>query len=407
MSKDKVDINIKPFGFLDLLEFKKLIPNRKNRIAGASAEPINETPPVNVLASRLHPDCQYLSVSEIIENTDKAKTYKLIPDRNSGTFELAQFRSGQYLSFTFNIEDTVVTRPYSISSSPKDALNGFYEITVERTNGGYVSNYIFNNWQIGTEVKCSDPQGHFYYERLRDSKKVIGLAGGCGITPFKSIAKSIIDGTLDIEMTLLYGSNTVNDIIFHKELDDMAKESEGKFKIIHVLSEEKVKGYEDGFLTCNLIKRYADSKDTTIFICGPQVMYKFLHKELQDLNLRKKFLRWETFGEIKDINQVEEYPRDKTKENYEIIVHMGGNKQSITALAKESVLVAMERAGMNPPSICRSGSCGFCRSLLIKGDIYITDTDDGRRLADKEYGYIHPCSSFPLSDLEIIVPRAR
>ncbi len=407
MSKNKVDINIKPFGFLDLLEFKKLIPGRKNRIAGASAEPINETPPVNALANRLHPDYQYLSVSEIIENTEKAKTYRLIPDKNSGTFDLAQFRPGQYLSFTFNIEDTVVTRPYSISSSPKEALSGFYEITIEKTNGGYVSNHIFNNWQIGTEVKCSDPQGHFYYEKLRDSKKVIGLAGGCGITPFKSIAKSIIDGTSDIELTLFYGSNTINDIIFHKELDELAKESEGKIKIIHVLSEEKAEDFENGFLTCDLIKKYVNPKDTTVFICGPQVMYKFLHKELQALNLRRKFIRWETFGEIKDINQVEEYPRGKTKENYQIIVHMGGNKQSITASAKESVLVAMERAGMNPPSICRSGSCGFCRSLLIKGDVYITDTDDGRRLADKEYGYIHPCSSFPLSDLEIIVPRAR
>ncbi len=407
MSKNKVDINIKPFGFLDLLEFKKLIPGRKRKIENASTKPINEAPPVNVLANRLHPEHQYLSVSEIIKNTEKATTYRLIPHRNSGTFELPQFRPGQYLSFTFNIEDTVVTRPYSISSSPKEALDGFYEITVERSEGRYVSNYIFNNWRIGTIVKCSDPQGHFYYEKLRDSKSIIGLAGGCGITPFRSIAKSIVEGTLDIKMTLLYGSNTINDIIFHKELDDLAKESKNKIKIIHVLSAEKAESCENGFLTCDLIKKYAAPKDTTVFICGPQVMYEFLHKELQALNLSRKLIRWETYGEIKDINQVKEYSKDRAGDSYQITVHMGGKKQNIAASAKESVLVAMERAGMRPPSICRSGACGFCRSLLIKGDVYITDTDDGRRLADKEYGYIHPCSSFPLSDLELIVPRAR
>lgn len=407
MSKNKVNINIKPFGFLDLMEFKKLIPGRKRKIFEASPEPLKSTQPANTLANRMHPDYQYLTVSEVVDDMKMSKTYILTPDRDFGTFELAQFRPGQYLSFSFVIENSTVTRPYSISSSPKDALEGFYEITVRENEGGFVSNYILQNWDKGTKVVCSGPQGHFYYEKLRDSKRIIGLAGGCGITPFRSIAKSIIDGTLDIEMTLLYGSNSIEEIMFTKELEDLEKSSNGKFKTVHVISGEDAKDYEQGFITCELIKKYSFTGDYSIFICGPQVMYDFLRKELNGLGFRQKYLRWETYGEIKNIEISEGYPTEKVEDTYKILVHMGGKTRNISASSKESVLVAMEKAGLKPPSICRSGSCGFCRSLLIKGDFFVSDKDDGRRLADKEYGYIHPCSSFPLSDLEIIVPRAR
>lgn len=350
-----------------------------------------------VPSNKLHPEHQYLIVSKVINNTEKVKTFRLTPDISSGTLDLAYFRPGQYLSFIFNIGNTTVTRPYSISSSPKEALYGFYEITIEKNQDGYVSNYIFNNWNEGTKVKCSGPQGHFYYENLRDSSKTIGLAGGCGITPFRSIIRAIAEGTLDIEMTLFYGNDSGDEIIFYNELNELSEASKGKIKIIHVC----------GLITRNLIEKHINPKDKTIFICGPQAMYRFLHKDLKTLNLRKKFLRWETFGEIKDVNQVEEYPKSKTKDFYQIVVHIGADTHKITALSKESILVAMERAGIKPPSLCRSGECGFCKSFLIRGNVFITDTNDGRRLLDKKYGYIHPCSSFPISDLEIIVPRPK
>ncbi|GAG60904.1 unnamed protein product, partial [marine sediment metagenome] len=79
--------------------------------------------------------------------------------------------------------------------------------------------------------------------------------------------------------------------------------------------------------------------------------------------------------------------------------------KEIPAMATESVLVALERANLNPPSKCRSGECGFCRSLLIDGDVYINPVSDWRKGADKKYNYFHPCASYPISDLEINIPR--
>ena len=55
----------------------------------------------------------------------------------------------------------------------------------------------------------------------------------------------------------------------------------------------------------------------------------------------------------------------------------------------------MEQAGIKAPSRCRSGQCGWCHSMLVSGEVFIPDE------ADKKFGWIHPCCSFPLSDIEL------
>lgn len=407
MSKKRVDIKIKPLGLLDLLAFKNLIPKRKKRIQNASSEIINETPPMNILAKKLHPREQHMIVESVIKETSLAKTYRLRPNKEKGTTELAYFRPGQYLSLGFDIEGSTVTRPYSISSSPKKALKGYYEITVKRDEGGFVSNYIWQNWSRGTQVTCSGPEGHFYYDDLRDKKNLVGFAGGCGITPFRSMAQSIVDGTLDINLVIFYGSNKKEDIIYYDELNTLQEVSNGKLKIIYVLAQQDIEGFEKGFITESLIRKYVNVNNSSFLICGPQAMYDFAAAELEKLNLRRKFIRRELFGEIKNVESHGKFPKDAADKDFKVRVHIGGISREIPASSTETVLVAMERAGLCPPSSCRSGVCGVCRSLLISGSVYIPEDEDGRRQADIKYGYIHPCAAFPVSDLEVIVPRRK
>lgn len=88
-------------------------------------------------------------------------------------------------------------------------------------------------------------------------------------------------------------------------------------------------------------------------------------------------------------------------------VHLGGIITTVPARAAETVLETMERANLAPPSECRSGECGFCCSLLLSGEVYIPPEGDGRRAFDRKLGYIHPCASYPVSDLEIEVTRGK
>ncbi len=78
-------------------------------------------------------------------------------------------------------------------------------------------------------------------------------------------------------------------------------------------------------------------------------------------------------------------------------------EDNLLCKAGESLLWAMEAAGIRAPSHCRSGECGWCHSKLVTGDVYVPADADGRRLADVKFNWIHPCVSYPLSDVEICV----
>jgi ferredoxin len=177
--------------------------------------------------------------------------------------------------------------------------------------------------------------------------------------------------------------------------------------VVHVLSCEEVslEGCEQGFITADTIKKYADVDNSSFFVCGPQAMYEFVAKELSTLDLPARRIRREVCGEVKDITQAPGFPQGAGGETFRLQIHIGGTTTEIPAKTVETILVAIERAGLAPPSECRSGECGFCRARLISGDVYIRPNGDGRRAADKQFGYVHPCSSYPITDLELSVPR--
>ena len=404
-SEERLNVTVKS-NTKDLFAFTKLLPSRKKRIERASSEPIR-VDPIMELAEKLHPERQFLLIDEIKEETKSTKTFKLVLDPDSETKELAYFRPGQYLSLKVDLEGVRITRPYSIASPPKDALKGFYELTIRKEENGFLTKFIWDTWKVGTKVESSGPEGFFYFDRLRDLNQIVGTAGGSGITPFRSMAKAIIDGTLNAKLTLLYGSSEEDDIIFYDEFKELEKNYPDKIKVVHVLSCDVVtlEGCEKGLITKEIIEKYCDVSSSTFFICGPQVMYDFVDKELKKFNLPVKRIRREAFGEVKDILTHTDFPKEVAEKIFKVKIYIGDLTKEIPAIATESVLVALERANLNPPSKCRSGECGFCRTLLIDGKVYINPVSDWRRGADKKYNYFHPCSSYPITDLEIVIPR--
>ncbi len=362
------------------------------------------------LAKALHPKKQYVKVSEVIERADDCKSFVLVPDEKRGTSSLAYFGAGKYLTVFEEIEGMKITRAYSISSKPADTLKGRYMLTIKRVDGGLMSNYILDTWEVGTEVTLSAPEGHFEYQPLRDAKKVICLAGGSGITPFVSMAGAILDGDEDFELTLLYGSRNKDAILFYDELKEIAEKTD-KVKVINVLSDKDADtsgdGFEAGFITAELIKKYApENEPYSVFICGPQAMYEFLNKELEKLGLEKKYIRHEMFGEFHNPKSQEDYP-ENIPETVSITVTIQDETKTVTGSTNDSVLQILEKNGISAPARCRSGECGFCHSHLLSGKVYVPKNLEYRRLADYKFGCIHPCCSFPLTDLVINVPPAK
>jgi len=232
---------------------------------------------------------------------------------------------------------------------------------------------------------------------------VIALAGGSGITPFLSMARAIKDGTEDFRLTILFGSRNEEAILFRKEFDEIMAATE-KVKVVHVLSEEEKEGFEHGFINAELIKKYAGSDKYSVFICGPEAMYRFVSNEVAKLGLEKKYIRQELLGVTKKVWEEPGYPQDAKDKVFKLTVKQGDKTTVIDCAANEPILVAIERAGIKAPSRCRSGECGWCRSRIEEGRAFIPAETDGRRWADKQCTEIHPCASFALSDMILVVP---
>lgn len=395
-----LNVKVGLIGPLDMLKFKNMAKTREKAIQKAPASDVSGCFAINRNAKNLHPDCQQLTVDQIIDHPNaNAKTFVL---KTADGKPAAYFRAGQYLSVSLTIGNSRITRPYSISASPKWALEGKYAITVKRNPAGFAADWILENWKVGDQVTVSDGQGNFFYEDLRDAKRVVALAGGSGITPFLSMAYAIRDGIEDFELTILFGSRTEEAILFKQELDEIAAACP-KVKVVHILSDEEKSGYEHGFITAGLIEKYAKAP-YSVFICGPEAMYRFAAKEIQKLNLEPKFVRRELMGVPKKVTMEPGYPADCAGKTYKVTVRQGDREYALEASADEPLLVAIERAGIAAPSRCRSGECGWCRSKLVSGTVFMPAENDGRRFADVESGYIHPCASFPTSDLMVEVP---
>lgn len=377
------------FGFMDMLRFKKLVPNRREALANGSDQPLPTEYRTNNLATALHPGYMEVELTHIVQLTPNMKnfTFKRV---DSSAFPF--FRAGQYVSLQAKIGDSLVSRPYSISSSPDEALEGRLSLGIE--DAGFFSGYMNNEAKIGDRFVMTEPSGEFHYENIRDKKNIVCIAGGSGITPFLSMAKSFAEGNEDYNMTLFYGAKDFENLAYRDELEVLKKSG---VQIIYVL-ETAHEGCEQGFVTAKMLEKYVDINSSTFFMCGPVAMYASILDELKPYNLPLKSVR-------KDAATCGDLDIDNPK-TFRLTVHMRDKVYEIDAKENETLLTSMERAGLNAPNKCRAGGCGFCHSKWLGGEYIIAKGRDGRREADRKFGFIHPCVTYPQSDMEIDVPVA-
>ncbi|CFX14270.1 Phenol hydroxylase reductase [Syntrophomonas zehnderi OL-4] len=346
----------------------------------------------------IHPSKIELRVADIIEETSKVKTLRLV----STTDSLPPFLAGQYINLFANIDGVRTSRPYSISSSP--AQTAYYDITVGRIREGFVSDYLLDKVKVGDILESSSPTGNFYYNPLFHGEDLVFLAGGTGITPFMSMIREVIDKGLARSIQLFYGSNSVEDAIFHEELLEKAKKFNNlKYNLVISDLSSNYAGLK-GLIDADLIKEnVADINTKTFYICGPVAMYEFCLPELDKLSIPRKRIRREVYNFAGDIVNAPAWPNDVTANSEFTVAVIGGRvkTQTIKAKATEPLVVAMERNGIQVPSSCRSGECSLCRVKVLRGNVF--ELSGHVRKSDRDNGYVHACSAYPVSDLEIIL----
>lgn len=342
--------------------------------------------------NRLHATELHLVINEIIDTEKNAKIFRLTSEDGY----LPPFEAGQYINIFVEIDGVRVSRPYSLSSSPRQ--RSYYEVTIADIKDGFVSTYMCHHAKVGDRITSTTPSGVFRYQPVHHSKKSLFLAGGSGITPFLSMTREILDTNKDREIVLLYGVNDETKALYHEEFSNYAKNHPNFTYHLVVSGKDSKWTGEKGFIDAKLISRLVpDYKERTAYICGPQIMNSFCDQELRSLGLTNKNIRREMFGAAKNITEEAGWPSELTgKEVFKLTV----GDQVILAHANESILVALERAKVRVNVCCRSGECSLCRVKLLDGKVYLSKGVMLRK-ADEKFGYIHSCKAYPISDLTI------
>jgi ferredoxin-NADP reductase len=165
----------------DTIAFIRHLRARERIFAAANTDRAPSFPaPMNRLSAQLHPRGLLLTVLEARRENAGTVTYRL------GSAEsLPLFRAGQYISVQADIRGSVCSRPYSLSSLPIEAIEGpFYEITVKRTDPGYVSPYIIDTWKTG---RGEIPPGLMTLNTNTSGQAAHSLLASGPNTPFRSL----------------------------------------------------------------------------------------------------------------------------------------------------------------------------------------------------------------------------
>jgi ferredoxin-NADP reductase len=192
-------------------------------------------------------------------------------------------------------------------------------IKVKKALHGFATGHIFNTWEKGTEITASAPLGNFYHQSLRDYPFVVGIADSDGIPAFLSMARAIEEKSLNVNLTLFYSCRKRSDAIFMDELISI-QQSTRNFKVIFTFSDEKVDNYERGFITKQLIEKYAPPEKFSVFIDGSELLLNLISAQISELGLERKAVRINIGSKVKDARAVNDFPPEFIGKTFELKV---------------------------------------------------------------------------------------
>lgn len=227
-------------------------------------------------------------VSDIIQRATCVKSFRF------GIKENVDFRAGQFFFVTIKIAEAERTKHFSFSNSPTE--KGYVEFTKRITESEY--SQALDRLKVGDWVKLKMSYGSFTFQG--EYKRIAFLSGGIGITPIRSICKFVTDKGLPTEMTLLYGNNKEEDIIFRQDLDKIASVNKD-MRVVYTLTSPDIDRKKwpgrIGYIDEKMIKEeITDYKEMVFYICGPPKMVESLINILKNkLSVGEEKIKTENF----------------------------------------------------------------------------------------------------------------
>jgi ferredoxin-NADP reductase len=248
----------------------------------------------------------------------------LLPTFSGGAHTVVEMKDG----------DLTRLNPYSLMSDPFDQTA--YTISVRRDDEGRGGSlFMHNQVAVGHEVVISNPVNLFSLD-LR-AKKHLMIAGGIGITPFLAQIKQLDRAHGNWELHYACRSEALGSYV-----DYLTSTHPND---VHVYYDDQSQAID--------LENLLDGQPlgTHIYVCGPKGMIDWVRGKAVDL------------GWPREVVHYEEFLAPKPGKPFE--VKLAVSNKVIQVGEQESLLEAMERAGVDAPYLCRGGACGQCETQVI------------------------------------------
>ncbi|WP_394834240.1 ferredoxin--NADP reductase [Pendulispora rubella] len=333
-------------------------------------------------------------VADVVRETDDAVSL-VLRDPSGAPFV---FSPGQFLTLIVEVAGERLRRSYSISSSAD--VTDTATVTVKRVAGGKVSGHLVERAQAGMHIEVLGPAGAF----TPSSHALVLFAGGSGITPMMSIARTTLARDPEARIALIYGSRSARDIIFKEALDALVREHAPRLVVRHVLGEALDRTVAARELDA-LGGEHAGRPETEYFMCGPEPMMQEVRLALGARGVPDAAVREEKFTPARPLRVAPANDAPRAENTVQLRVRREGTDPAIEVRIPTNVpiLQAALAAGVELPYSCTEGGCGACRVHV--DDPSTIDMDVANCLSSKEIreGYILTCVSRARGNVELQV----
>ncbi|MGD9919866.1 MAG: 2Fe-2S iron-sulfur cluster-binding protein [Pseudorhodoplanes sp.] len=291
-------------------------------------------------------------IARIETVAERIKRVRLVP-AVGGT--LPTFSAGAHIVVTLRDGERTIRNPYSLMGSPSD--NTGYEISVLKTNNAHGgSRLIHEKLHEGAVISISHPSNHFALD-LRARKHLL-IAGGIGITPTMAMAEQLFNIGAAYEMH--YSTRTLHSGAYVDQL----KRRHGR-RIHHYQTASSPRMDMATLLSQQPL-------GTHLYVCGPDKMIHDVLRIAKEAGWPSQHLHAEHFTA----------PRGGIP--FDVV--LARTRRTVRVEVDESILQALESAGLEPPYLCRGGACGQCETAVVSCEGSILHYDHYLTEEEKQAG---------------------
>jgi ferredoxin-NADP reductase len=230
-----------------------------------------------------------LQLKEIQKISDRVHSYIFEPDRP------LPYLPGQYMEFTLAgvpFDNRGNRRTFTIASSPTEAT---LQVGLKYYNPTSMYKYTFSKLRPGATIYASQLAGNFTLKG-NERKKLAFIAGGIGITPFRSMIKYLIDTKTSGDIILLYNLVDLQELAY-KDIFVEAKHYGVTLIPITTNPADISSGAVCSELDASLIKTLIpDYRDRLFYVSGPNALVDKTKHHLQKLGIAKRSIKTDHFS---------------------------------------------------------------------------------------------------------------